>query len=192
MREESEREIRDLKERNTFDGMQYNKEIQNLQTKAEDPTDKETIRRLHRENENLKSKVTEMGYEVEEVRKARDVISKEGHAAFLQTNRELEEERSLKRCISNEKDRLEVLLKDSSEQLTRFRGQYDLKMQENNSLKNEVDSLRASLETYTAQNEGYKSELGKIREELMRRETEIESKIREIIELEHEKVIKER
>jgi len=38
----------------------------------------------------------------------------------------------------------------------------------------------------------YKTEMGNIREELIKRETEIESKVREIIETEHEKIVKER
>jgi hypothetical protein len=112
-REESERELRELRERAQFETMQYNKEIQGLQTKLEDPTDKEAIRRLTRENETLKSEVSHLTDEVDEVRRLRDTIAEEKHAAFITSNRELEEERSLRRQVANETDRLEVQLKDA-------------------------------------------------------------------------------
>ena len=192
IREESEREIRDLKERNQFDTMQYNKEIMSLQNRLEDPTDKETIRRLQRENEEKKSKVQSLGQEIDNVRKAREVLAAEKNNIFISSNKEIEEERSVRRTITHEKDRLEVQYKDATETLSRIRGDYDIKLQEITALKNEIESLKSNLRVSEEQIGNYKTEMGNIREELIKRETEIESKVREIIETEHEKIVKER
>jgi chromosome segregation ATPase len=156
-----------MRERNQFETMQYNKEIQALQTKLEDPTDKDAIRRLTRENEHLKAEVMHLGSEVEEVRKLRDTMAEEKHAAFIASNREVEDERSLKRQIANEKDRLEVQLKDAQETLMKFKSEYDLKAQELSSHKTEIDSLRGNLTVADDQIKNYKAEIAKIRQELI-------------------------
>ena len=79
-----------------------------LQNRLEDPTDKETIRRLQRENEDVKSKVQSLAQEIDNVRKAREVLAAEKNNIFITSNKEIEEERSVRRTITHEKDRLEV------------------------------------------------------------------------------------
>ncbi len=106
VKSESEKEIRDLKEKHRQAAQELALENQALLAKAEDRRDRDLIRQLRREVDEHKRRCTELLAEVAEIRKDRDHLKLERGDLSVRHQRELEEAKNQARHLTSELERV--------------------------------------------------------------------------------------
>ena len=187
-----DREMRDLKDRSSAESSHLFAEIQHLQEKLEDTADKETIRALKREREELKMKVEKLYEELDDGKKKAEVVKNERNELKVRYNKDIEEERNKVRIGNIERNKFEVQNKDLQEQLHKMRLGQDSKMQENMGLKKDIESYTNSLESAEMQLTHCKEEISELQRKIFEKESQTENKIREITKIEREKYGKDK
>mmetsp|Transcript_23387 Transcript_23387/g.41502 ORF Transcript_23387/g.41502 Transcript_23387/m.41502 type:complete len:465 (+) Transcript_23387:19-1413(+) len=191
-RQEEERELRDLRERAQEESYSYAKEVQSLQERLEDPTDREVIRALKKEKDELKMRASELAMEIEDLCRTRESLKVDLNDQQAAFNREIEEERNKRRQVSIDKDRVSVQLKDLTEQVAKLRLQVELKTQEISNLKQERETLTTNVAIMKDQLDQIRAQSNTLQERLLKRDTEFEVRLRQGIESEHAKLEAER
>ena len=82
-----------------------------MQSKCDDKKDRELIRQIRRELDETKRRAADLHSETTELRRERDLFKMEKSEQFVQFTRDLEEERSSKRQLQSDVERLEFRLK---------------------------------------------------------------------------------
>lgn len=191
-RQEEERELRDLRERAQQDSLSYSREVQMLQERLEDPSDRELIRAIKKEKDELKLRVSEFTMEIEDLCRTKETLKSELNDQQSAFNREIEDERNKRRQISIEKDRTAVLLKDLGEQVQKLKLQIELKNQELSNLKQERETLATNVSIMKEQLDQARSQSTSLQERLLKRDTDFEVKLRQGVESEHNRLEAER
>lgn len=191
-RSDMEKEIRDLKERHSLESSHLFNEIRHLQEKLEETTDKETIRALRREKEELKMKVEKLYEEIDDGKKKMEIVKNERNDWKSRFGKEIEEEKNKGRVLSIERDKLAVQNKDLQEQLHKLRLGFDSKLQEVMGLKKDVESLMGNLEASETQLGHCKEEITELQRKVFEKDAQTENKIREITKQEREKYGKDK
>ena len=182
-----EKEIRDTKDRHSKEVNQYFAELQELQTRIDDPSDKETIRALKKDREELRVRLEKLHEEVEEVRKSREQVRQEKNEVEIKLNKDVEEEHNKYRTLNIQKDKLEVQNKDFQEQTYKLKLNYDSKVQELLTLKKDHENAQSELENYENQVTMLQQEISDLQKKLQEKESQIDLKVREVTRAEKEK-----
>jgi chromosome segregation ATPase len=191
-RQEEERELRDLRERAQQESVSYSREVQMLQERLEDPSDREVIRALRKEKEELKLRVSEQFVEIDELCRVKETLKADLNDQQAAFNRDIDEERNKRRTVAIEKDRCSVLLKDASEQVQKLKLQVELKTQELSNLKQERETLSTNISISKEQLDQARSMTTQLQDRLLKRDTDFEVKLRQGVESEHNKLEAER
>jgi uncharacterized coiled-coil DUF342 family protein len=107
VKSESDKEIRELKERHRQEAQELALQNQALMAKAEDRRDRDLIRQLRREAEEHKRRATELLGEVSELRKERDLLKLDRGDTQVKHARELEEARNQIRALTSDVERMQ-------------------------------------------------------------------------------------
>ncbi|CAG9327302.1 unnamed protein product [Blepharisma stoltei] len=191
-RSEAEKELRDMKDRHNSEVNQYFKEVQQLQERLEDASDKDIIRALKKERDEFKLRVEKLFEECDEIRKSRDAIKNEKNDLMIRYNHDVEEEKNKQRILNIDKDKFAIQNKDLQEQLYKLRLTHDAKLQEILTLKKDIETLTASLEASESQANYYKEEAAEYQHKLQEKDSQIEMRARELSKAEREKYQKEK
>lgn len=189
---ETEKEIRDIKERYSKETTHLFGEIQHLQEKIEDSTDKETIRALKRDREDQRIKNEKLYEELEDVKKRLETQKNEKNEAKVRLGREAEEERNKVRLSNIERDRLELQNKDLIDQVHKYKLSLEVKQQEISTLKKDLESYISSLESAETQITHNKEEMAELQRKTFEKEAQSENKLRETLKTEKEKYNKDK
>jgi len=192
LRVQSEKEYHDLEQRYLTERAGFAQELQALHGQIEELSDPEPLRQARKERDELRRRVAQQSTELEELVKARERLKSEKSSLQVTAGRELEEERDQKHAASTARDSLQVQLKDLSDQLAQAKLQYDLKSQAVGSLAKERDELRVTAKVFEDQVVEYRSEVGRTREELQRKTTEWELRLKRLGEAEESKFEREK
>ena len=191
-RSDTEKELRDLKERYNLETSHLFIEIQHLQEKLEDSPDKDTIRTLKREREELKIVQEQLYQELDDIKKKLDIVKNEKNEIRIKFNKEIEEEKNKVRIGNIERDKYEIQNKDLQDQLHKLRLTHDSKLQEILNLKKDVESLSTQYESSEVQLSHCKEEISELQRKIFEKESQTENKIREIAKNEREKYGKDK
>jgi chromosome segregation ATPase len=191
-RQNTEHDLKDLKESYESERDQHFRQVQQLQERVDFSTEREMIRQLRRENEELSLKVNKLYEELEDTRRTRDTHKKEKTELTLNFKREIDEERNQRRILSIEKDKLEVHKRDLDDTLHKIKLQFEQKQQENINLNRDLSSLRSEYAIADEQVSSYKAEINELNRRLQQKETEFELKVKESIKNETKRYQKEK
>lgn len=192
LKSETEKEIRETKERYGSETTHLFSELKHLQEKLEDPVDKETIRVLKREREEQKLKVEKVYEEVDDVRKKLELVKTEKNEVKSKYFKEIEEEKNRTRIVSIEKDRLELGNKDFVDQLHKLKLSLDAKSQETMNLRKDLESSNNSVENAEIQIRHLKDEISELQRKLFDKDSQNENKLKELGKSERERKIRDK
>lgn len=188
----ADRDLKDLKESYESERDQHFRQIQQLQERVDFSTEREMIRQLRRENEELSLKVNKLYEELEDTRRSRDTLKKEKTELNLSYKREMDEERNHRRILSIEKDKIEVHKRDLDDTLHKTKLQYEQKLQESMNLNRDLQSLRSEYSIADEQVSSYKAEVNELTRKLQKKETEFELKVKDAVKIETKRYQKEK
>ena len=114
---ESERELNDVRARNKDEVNSLLLQNQSLLAKVEENKDRELLRQVRREVEEHRRRAAEYLEEAGELRKERDALKLERNEMLINNARAVEEERTQKRALVGENDKLRYQLKCAEESL---------------------------------------------------------------------------
>lgn len=191
-RVQSEKEYHDLEQRYLTERAGFAQELQALHGQIEELSDPEPLRQARKERDELRRRVAQQSTELEELVKTRERLKSEKNSLQVTAGRELEEERDQKQAATTTRNSLQIQLKDLSDQLAQAKLQYDLKSQAVGSLSKERDELRVTAKVFEDQVLEYRNEVARVREELQRKTTEWELKLKRLAEAEEAKLEKEK
>jgi hypothetical protein len=113
---ESEKELRDAKEKHRQELHELTLENQALTSKAEDRRDRDLIRTLRREVDEHKRRCTELLGECSDLRKDRDMLKLERGEFMVKHQKEMEESKNERRVLISETERLSFKAQCSEEE----------------------------------------------------------------------------
>jgi len=156
IRFEAEKDIRDLKERHKFEISDLMIEIQTLQERVEDTREKEIIRALRRELDEIKFRYDENENEMEELRREKEKLRDEKNDILIKLNKQVDVEKNEKRAQKAETDRLLIKVRqlenalnsfdnksgDNEAELVRLRNDNSRLYQENDNKQRQINSLQ--------------------------------------------------
>ena len=192
LKSESEKELRDTKERYGSETTHLFSELKHLQEKLEDPVDKETIRVLKREREEQKLKTEKLYEELDDVKKRLEFVKTEKNELKSRYFKEIEEEKNRTRVVSIEKDRLELGNKDFVDQLHKFKLSLDAKGQEAMNLRKDLESSNNSVENAEIQLRHLKDEISELQRKLFDKDSQNENKLKDLSKSERERKAKDK
>jgi hypothetical protein len=105
LKSESEKELREAKEKHRQEAQELALENQALLAKAEDRRDRDLIRQIRRELDEHKRRCTELLGEVSDLRKERDLLKLDKGDSQVKHARDLEEARNQIRSLTSEVER---------------------------------------------------------------------------------------
>jgi len=103
---ENDKFMTDLRERHKVEVTELAEENHSLQLRIEEGRDQEQIRKLRRDLDESKRRCTEMGTELVEIRKERDLAKMDKNDLLIKHAKEIEEERTTRRVLTTENDKL--------------------------------------------------------------------------------------
>ena len=192
LKNDSEKETRDIKERYASETSHLFSEIKHLQEKLEDPADKETIRGLKREREELKVKLEKAFEEIDDVRKKLEAAKNEKNEMKGRYLKDIDEERNKARNANIEKDKLEINSKDLADQVHRNRLVLESRTQEVLNLKKDLESASDSLGTAEIQTRQLREEILSLQKKLHEKEVSAENKFKEFSKTERDKTVRDK
>lgn len=192
LKTESEKELRDTKERYNSETTHLFSELKHLQEKLEDPADKETIRALKRDREEHKLKVEKVYEELDDLKKKLEFSKSEKNDLKSKFFKEIEEEKNKSRLINIEKDRLELGNKDLQDQLHKAKLSLDAKIQEIINLKKDLESNSSLLEDSEIQIKHLKDEISEFQRKLYEKDSQTENKLKDLSKSERERKSKDK
>jgi len=159
IRFEAEKDIRDLKERHKLEINDLMLEIQSLQERVEDTRDKEIIRTLRRELDDIKFRYDENENEMEELRREKERLRDEKNDILIKLNKQVDVEKNEKRAQKAEVDRLLIKLRqmehalneaenktgDGESELIRLRNDNSRLHQENENKQKQINALQNNI-----------------------------------------------
>ena len=110
-RYENEKFVNDLRNRHKAEAEQLSEENHSLHLQLEDSRDQEQIRKLRRDVDEGKRRISDLSAELIEVRKERDLAKMEKNDLLIRHAKEIEEERTTKRVLQTENDKLKFKAK---------------------------------------------------------------------------------
>jgi uncharacterized protein (UPF0210 family) len=105
LKSESEKELREAKEKHRQEAQELALENQALLAKAENRRDRDLIRQIRRELDEHKRRCTELLGEVSDLRKERDLLKLDKGDSQVKHARDLEEARNQIRTLTSEVER---------------------------------------------------------------------------------------
>jgi chromosome segregation ATPase len=192
LKTDAEREVRDMKERYANETGHLFAQIKILNEKLEDPADKETIRVVKREREELKLKNEKAFEEIEDLRKKLENVKFEKNELKGKYLKDLEDERNRARIFSIDRDKLEITNKDLADQVHRYKLTLESKSQEISNLKRDLESTSNSLETSEIQLKQLREEINILQNRIHEKEFASENKLKEFTKNEREKYSKDK
>jgi chromosome segregation ATPase len=189
---DTEIEIRDLKERYNIETTHLFSEIQHLQEKLEDTADKEIIRTLKRDKDELKLRLERAYEELDDIKKKSEVLKSEKNDWKAKYNKDIEEVTNKTRLSAIEINKLDLQNKDFIDQIHKLKLLYESKDQEINNLKKDVESYCTNLESSELQLIHCREEISELQRKLFEKDTQNENKIREVVKSEREKYAKDK
>jgi chromosome segregation ATPase len=120
IRFEAEKDIRDLKERHKYEVNDLMQEIQALQERLEDTRDKDIIRIMRRDLDEIKFRYDENETEMEELRREKERLREEKNDILIKLNKQVDIEKTEKRNYKSENDKLLIRVRQLENELSKF------------------------------------------------------------------------
>ena len=142
IRFEAEKDIRDLKEHHKFEVSDLMQEIQSLQERLEDTRDKDIIRVLRRDLDEVKFRYDENETEMEELRREKEKLREEKNDILIKLNKQVDIEKTEKRNYKSENDKLLIRVRQLEAEVNKFDNYHGDSKAEIQRLQQENDKLR--------------------------------------------------
>lgn len=164
LKSESEKEMRDLKDKHRQELNELTLENQALLARAEDRRDRDLIRQLRRDVDEHKRRCTDLLGECSDLRKERDLLKLERGELLVKHQRDQEELKNEKRLLQSENERLSFKLQSTEEEKQKLLLKVEKRQSEvsgaltdkanQQTLLREKDSLIESLQKQVSQLKG--------------------------------------
>ena len=132
-------------------------------------------RRIQKANQN---RISDLHAELIEVRKERDLAKMEKNDLLIKHAKEIEEERTTKRVLQTENDKLKFKAKCLEDDVHKMSLKAEKKTQEAHAELKEKTSLLATLKEKELQVDSMRRHLNQAKEDLRQKEQELESSMR--------------
>ena len=167
-----------MRERNKAEMMELAEENHSLQIRLEDSRDQEQVRALRREVDEGRRRLTEMQTEMADVRKERDQAKMEKNDLIIRHAKEIEEERTLRRLLTTENDKLKFKAKCLEDDIHKEQLKAERKSQEALAENKEKTSYLATLKERELMIDSMRRQLNQAKEDLHQKELELEAQNR--------------
>ena len=144
-RYENEKFVSDLRSRHKAEVEQLSEENHSLHLQLEESRDQEQVRKLRRDVDEGKRRISDLHAELIEVRKERDLAKMEKNDLLIKHAKEIEEERTTKRVLQTENDKLKFKAKCLEDDVHKMSLKAEKKTQEAHAELKEKTSLLATL-----------------------------------------------
>ena len=144
-RYENEKFVSDLRSRHKSEVEQLSEENHSLHLQLEESRDQEQVRKLRRDVDEAKRRISDLNAELIEVRKERDFAKMEKNDLLIKHAKEIEEERTTKRVLQTENDKLKFKAKCLEDDVHKVSLKAEKKTQEAHAELKEKTSLLATL-----------------------------------------------
>jgi DNA repair exonuclease SbcCD ATPase subunit len=145
LKSETEKEIKDVKDKHRQELQELTLETQALLAKSEDRRDRDLIRQLRRDVDEHKRRCTDLLSEVGDLRKDRDLIKLDRGDIQIKHQRELEELRNQIRVLTSENDRLQFKTSTNDDDKLKLMHKIEKKTQDLSTLHTEKSLLTQAL-----------------------------------------------
>lgn len=105
-RYENDKFVQDLRDRHKSELDEIVQENHSLHLRLEESRDQEQVRKLRRDVDEAKRRISEQGQELIEIRKERDLAKMEKNDLLIKHAKEIEDERTTRRVLQTENDKL--------------------------------------------------------------------------------------
>ncbi|EAR86581.1 hypothetical protein TTHERM_00042690 (macronuclear) [Tetrahymena thermophila SB210] len=136
-----ERDIKSIKERHHLEVSEFMNEIKLANEKIDDQKDKETIRKLRREVDELKQKFFQKDQECEELRRERDRCREEKNECLIKFSKQVDSERNEKRIYKAESEKLAIRVRFLDEESKKNKIKFDSILSDSEIQKREKETL---------------------------------------------------
>ena len=136
------------------------------------------MRKLRRDVDEGKRRISDLNAELIEVRKERDMAKMEKNDLLIKHAKEIEEERTTKRVLQTENDKLKFKAKCLEDDVHKMSLKAEKKTQEAHSELKEKTSMLATLKEKELQVDSLRRHLNQAKEDLHQKEQELESSSR--------------
>jgi len=133
------------------------------------------VRKLRRDVDEGKRRISDLNAELLEVRKERDVAKMDKNDLLIKHAKEIEEERTTKRVLQTENDKLKFKAKCLEDDVHKMSLKAEKKTQEAHAEIKEKTSLLATLKEKELQVDSLRRHLNQAKEDLHQKEQELES-----------------
>jgi len=192
IRLEAEKDIRDLKERHKFEINDLMLEIQSLQERVEDTRDKDIIRALRRELDDIKFRFYENENEMEELRREKEKLREEKNDILIKLNKQVDVEKNEKRAQKAEADRLLIKVRQLETALSNYDNKFGDEEAELIRLKNENNRLQEDNENKQRQINSLQNQIRDFEDDNLTSQTKLQEYISQAQLQNHEKQISEK
>eukprot|EP00357_Protocruzia_adherens_P031807 CAMPEP_0115017978 /NCGR_PEP_ID=MMETSP0216-20121206/28485_1 /TAXON_ID=223996 /ORGANISM="Protocruzia adherens, Strain Boccale" /LENGTH=586 /DNA_ID=CAMNT_0002388991 /DNA_START=16 /DNA_END=1776 /DNA_ORIENTATION=+ len=189
---DNEKMVHDLKERQRVEVGELMDEISTLNERIEDSKDKERIRLLKKEADEGRIRNEKLLEEIEDLRKERDALRNQKHQDLLNFSREVDQEKSAKRALGSEVDRLGSRVQSLEDDIHGEIMKNEQKTQEITSLIQERDHGNTMARQWEEKYKTVQREQNDLKDRLAKKDMEYEDAIKKIHMEEREKYIIER
>ncbi|KAL4474733.1 hypothetical protein ABPG74_001429 [Tetrahymena malaccensis] len=136
-----ERDIKSIKERHHLEVSEFMNELKLANEKIDDQKDKENIRKLRREVDELKQKFFQKDQECEELRRERDRCREEKNECLIRFSKQVDSERNEKRIYKAESEKLAIRVRFLDEESKKNKIKFDSILSDSEIQKREKETL---------------------------------------------------
>lgn len=155
-----------MKERHKVELNELIEQNYQLQMRVDEQKDRDLVRQLRRDLEEYKRRLTENQNEVNDLRKERDYLKMEKNEQIITHAKELEEERSSRRVVYSENEKLKFKIKCLEDDVQKANLKAEKKLQELNGITNEKNSLLGLLKEKEIMLDSIKRQNNELKEDL--------------------------
>jgi len=191
-RYEADKEIRDLKDRHKLEVTDLMMEIQSLQERVEDTRDRDVIRNLRRELEELRFRYGDNENEMEEIRREKEKLRDEKNDILIKLNKQIEIEKQEKRQHKAEHDRLVIRVRQLENEISNLSDKAGDKHEAVSRIEKENERLRHDNENKTKQVFALQQQIRDLEDNQVSAQTKLQEFISQTQLQTHEKHISEK
>ena len=177
-RYENDKFVQDLRDRHKSELDEIVQENHSLHLRLEESRDQEQVRKLRRDVDEAKRRISEQGQELIEIRKERDLAKMEKNDLLIKHAKEIEDERTTRRVLQTENDKLKFKNKCLEDDVHKQGLKAERKTQEALAELKEKTSLLATLKEKELQVDSLRRHLNQAKEDLHQKESELEAMMR--------------
>ena len=177
-RYENDKFVQDLRSRHKAEMDLIVEENHSLHLQIDDSRDQEQVRKLRRDVDEGKRRISDLNQEMIEIRKERDLAKMDKNDLLIKHAKEIEDERTSRRVLQTENDKLKFKVKCLEDEVHKINLKAERKTQEAHSELKEKTSLLSTLKEKELQLDSLRRHLNQAKEDLNQKEQELEAQLR--------------